>query len=191
MYMRMGKCRARLVHVMMGTEQICALEQSDVMENSQRFAFTYNLASVQDVATIRNIFQSIEIVRRDNDSTRSSGPGAQQNDQFVLALRVESSHRLVKQNHFGIKHQNRRESDPFFFAAREAMGRTVSEGSYSQLRKDALDPLTNFLFWPAHLKRTERDFLEHARVEKLNIRILEDEADSSPEISGKLFVGKP
>jgi hypothetical protein len=48
---------------MMGTEEVCTLEQLHVVKNAKRFAFACNLSAVQDVAAIRNVLQGIQIVR--------------------------------------------------------------------------------------------------------------------------------
>src|SRR3954453_14021327 len=67
--MPVRKRRPRLVHVTMWTEQVCTLEEVDVVEDPKSFALSRNLAAVQDVATVRDILQSVEVMGRDDHRT--------------------------------------------------------------------------------------------------------------------------
>ena len=46
MYVRVWDLSIRLVHVMMGAQEVCALEQLHIVEDLQRFTFARNLSAV-------------------------------------------------------------------------------------------------------------------------------------------------
>jgi len=62
------------------------------------------------------------------------------------------------------------------------MRRTVPKVSDFKALHYALDTIDNPLSRPSELERTKRQFIEHGRVEKLNIRTLKYEADPAAEV---------
>jgi len=102
---RMGMKLAGGVGVTVGVDQIRAPEQGVVVQYLRRRAGGDNLAALEDMTAVSNVFDQVEIMSGGDHRLASAAATHQEIDHLAFTLGIERGGGLVEQQHTGTAQQ--------------------------------------------------------------------------------------
>ena len=167
------------VPVAVGVDQVGAQEQFPVREDLRGRPVGGGASLFQNDDALGDVFDDFELMSCSDDSLGGSLPVLNEVDELALAPRIKHGSRLVEQENFGIKHDNRGQSDALLLPAGESIRWTISKSRYSHHLQRSVNAVDNLGARPTHLQWPKGDFVEDGRIKQLNIRVLEDQSDAT------------
>ena len=171
-WMRMGSI-ARVMDVLVNPHQGGSFQQRDIVQHLERRSLASHAAALEHVAAIRNIFQSIQVVRGGDTRSSRRFSRSQQSDNLGLAEGIERRAGLVQKQHLRIGDQYRSQRNAFLLSPESRCGARSCKWPIP-MDSSALHPIANLRLRPAQLQRSKGHFIEDAGIEKLDIGILKD-----------------
>ena len=156
MAVRMRMHNPRSMPVQMLMDQIHSPKQRRIANDLAGISGSGQSASFQQDTPVGDVEGEIQIVGCYDDGAFSVAKRREKIDDLTLTARVERGCRFIEQQHFRIKHQNRRDGYAFLLAARKPMRWTVQKVSDFKTLHYTLDAIDNLLARPPKLKRAER-----------------------------------
>ena len=188
---RMGMKLAGGVGVTVGVDQIRAPEQGVVVQYLRRRAGGDNLAALEDMTAVSNVFDQVEIMSGGDHRLASAAATHQEIDHLAFTLGIERGGGLVEQQDFGVKDQHRSQSNSLFLSGRQVMRRAILQVRDLHLLERCRDAAEDLILGPSHLQRSEGYFIKHAGIEQLDIGILENQGHPAAEFEFGLAALQP
>ena len=101
----------------------------------------HQLAGVQDVAAVGNVFEVSQVVGGGDYRLDAAGPFDQQIDELAVAARIERRRGLVEQQHRGVEDQHAGQGDLLLLAAGKAVRDPVLQVEDAEAVQNLVDAL--------------------------------------------------
>src|ERR1035438_522613 len=105
----------------MGVNQVGAQQQITVGEYVASQTVGGNASLLQDKHAVGNVLNNLKLMSCCNYSFGRTLPLLDEVDKLALAPGIEHGCGLIEQQHFGIEHNDRGESNPLLFASGESV----------------------------------------------------------------------
>src|SRR5664279_5094169 len=106
----------------MGMDEIGTQQQLAVGKNVVGRTAGGNASLLKHKDAVGDVLDDLELMSSGDDCLGRALPLLDEVDELALAAGIEHGSGLVEQQHFGIEHNDRGQSNPLLFASREAIG---------------------------------------------------------------------
>jgi hypothetical protein len=111
----------------MGVNQVGAQQQVAIREYVVGRAAGSNASLLEHEDAVGDVLYDLELMSGGDDGLGRALPLLDEVDELALAAGIEHGRRLVEQQHFGIEHNHRGQSNPLLFATGKAIWCALSQ----------------------------------------------------------------